>query len=189
MPISFLFFFVVVLFMVDATLQCLNGIYEVEDGNGGQRDNHLKMMNIKTYLIKRTEPLRSRRSIRQPFVVDNEKTPKFVEAKSATSTPSNHQDHSMSLAHNGHQLIKRISRSIIHDHDDEQTTDWTPEIPFQNVGHHTILHARLGAHSCVMLGFFFLVARYNKTWSFGAWTRLSIILQITLILQPAILNL
>lgn len=121
--------------ITDATLKCLNGIYEVEEGNGGQRDSHLKMMNIKTHLIKRTEPLRSRRSIRQPFVMDNEKTQKFVEPKSAATTPSNHHDHSSLLAHNGHKLIKRISRSIIHDHDDEQTTDWTPEIPFQNVGH------------------------------------------------------
>lgn len=42
----------------EATLKCLNDTYEVEPGDGGSRDNHLKMMNIKTYLIKRTEPLR-----------------------------------------------------------------------------------------------------------------------------------
>lgn len=123
---------------LDSTLKCLNEIYEVEEGNGGQRDNHLKMANIKTYLIKRTEPLRSRRSIRQPFSVDNEKQQKLPESKSVATTPLNHHEHhssSSSFAHNGHQLIKRISRSIIHDHDDEQTTDWTPEIPFQNVGH------------------------------------------------------
>lgn len=42
----------------EATLQCLNDSYEVEPGDGGSRDNHLKMMNVKTYLIKRTEPLR-----------------------------------------------------------------------------------------------------------------------------------
>lgn len=41
-----------------ATYNCLNGAYEVEAGDGGSRDSHLKMMNIKTYLIKRTEPLR-----------------------------------------------------------------------------------------------------------------------------------
>ncbi|XP_050335698.1 adenylyl cyclase 78C isoform X3 [Bactrocera neohumeralis] len=45
----------------EATLKCLNEAYEVEPGNGGSRDNHLKMMNIKTYLIKRTEPLRPKR--------------------------------------------------------------------------------------------------------------------------------
>nr|XP_036218530.1 adenylyl cyclase 78C isoform X2 [Bactrocera oleae] len=45
----------------EATLKCLNETYEVEPGNGGSRDNHLKMMNIKTYLIKRTEPLRPKR--------------------------------------------------------------------------------------------------------------------------------
>lgn len=42
----------------EATLLCLNDAYEVEPGDGGSRDNHLKMLNIKTYLIKRTEPLR-----------------------------------------------------------------------------------------------------------------------------------
>lgn len=42
----------------EATLKCLNDAYEVEPGNGGSRDNHLKMLNVKTYLIKRTEPLR-----------------------------------------------------------------------------------------------------------------------------------
>ncbi|XP_054734331.1 adenylyl cyclase 78C [Anastrepha obliqua] len=45
----------------EATLKCLNEAYEVEPGNGGSRDNHLKMLNIKTYLIKRTEPLRPKR--------------------------------------------------------------------------------------------------------------------------------
>ncbi|XP_032573813.1 adenylyl cyclase 78C isoform X2 [Drosophila sechellia] len=45
----------------EATLKCLNDAYEVEPGNGGCRDNHLKMLNVKTYLIKRTEPLRPKR--------------------------------------------------------------------------------------------------------------------------------
>ncbi|KAH8380471.1 hypothetical protein KR009_010919, partial [Drosophila setifemur] len=45
----------------EATLKCLNDAYEVEPGNGGSRDNHLKMLNVKTYLIKRTEPLRPKR--------------------------------------------------------------------------------------------------------------------------------
>lgn len=42
----------------EATLKCLNDAYEVEPGDGGSRDNHLKMLNIKTFLIKRSEPLR-----------------------------------------------------------------------------------------------------------------------------------
>lgn len=42
----------------EATLKCLNDTYEVEPGDGGSRDNHLKMNNINTFLIKRTEPLR-----------------------------------------------------------------------------------------------------------------------------------
>lgn len=41
-----------------ATLNCLNDAYEVEPGNGGSRDNHLNKLNVTTYLIKRTEPLR-----------------------------------------------------------------------------------------------------------------------------------
>ncbi|BFF99153.1 adenylyl cyclase 78C [Drosophila madeirensis] len=45
----------------EATLKCLNDSYEVEPGNGGSRDNHLKMLNVKTFLIKRTEPLRPKR--------------------------------------------------------------------------------------------------------------------------------
>lgn len=49
----------------EATLKCLNDAYEVEPGDGGSRDNHLKMLNIKTFLIKRTEPLRFGSS---PFV-------------------------------------------------------------------------------------------------------------------------
>ncbi|XP_049287164.1 adenylyl cyclase 78C isoform X1 [Anopheles funestus] len=47
----------------EATLKCLNDTYEVEPGNGGSRDSHLKMMNIKTFLIKRTEPLRPRKRL------------------------------------------------------------------------------------------------------------------------------
>lgn len=42
----------------EATLKCLNNAYETEPGDGGSRDSHLKMLNIKTFLIKRTEPLR-----------------------------------------------------------------------------------------------------------------------------------
>ncbi|XP_032290565.1 adenylyl cyclase 78C isoform X2 [Drosophila virilis] len=45
----------------EATLNCLNDAYEVEPGNGGSRDNHLNKLNVTTYLIKRTEPLRPKR--------------------------------------------------------------------------------------------------------------------------------
>uniref|UniRef100_A0A336M7K8 adenylate cyclase n=1 Tax=Culicoides sonorensis TaxID=179676 RepID=A0A336M7K8_CULSO len=123
-----------------ATLQCLNDTYEVEDGHGGDRDSHLKENGIKTYLIRRTEPLRSRKSVRQQVLsFDREKPQRFVEPK--ISTP-NHHEHSStsasSFAHNGHQLIKRISRSIIHDNsrdekDEDTVAEWQPEVPFTNL--------------------------------------------------------
>lgn len=108
----------------------MNDTYEVEEGNGGNRDSHLKENGIRTYLVKRTEPLRSRKSVRQPFSMDREKPQRFVEQKATTP---NHHEHS--FTHNGHQLIKRISRSIIHDKEEkeEEHTDWTPELPFSNV--------------------------------------------------------
>uniref|UniRef100_A0A182Y4R7 adenylate cyclase n=1 Tax=Anopheles stephensi TaxID=30069 RepID=A0A182Y4R7_ANOST len=64
----------------EATLKCLNDTYEVEPGNGGSRDSHLKMMNIKTFLIKRTEPLRPRKRL-----MDGQSTVQF-EKETATRT-------------------------------------------------------------------------------------------------------
>ena len=32
-------------------MKCLGGDYEVEDGNGGDRNQYLKEHNIKTYLV------------------------------------------------------------------------------------------------------------------------------------------
>ncbi|XP_034239049.1 adenylyl cyclase 78C-like [Thrips palmi] len=43
-----------------ATLDCLGGAYDVEPSNGGDRDAYLKEHDVKTYLIKNTEPLRNR---------------------------------------------------------------------------------------------------------------------------------
>lgn len=117
----------------------------MEEGNGGDRDSHLKENGIKTFLIKRTEPLRSRKSVRQPVLTfDREKPQRFVDPK--VTTPNHHeqqpqlqqQHSSSSFAHNGHQLIKRISRSIIHDNsrdekDEDMAVEWTPEVPFTNV--------------------------------------------------------
>lgn len=123
---------------IEATLKCLNNAYDVEDGDGGSRDSHLKENGIKTFLVKRTEPLRSRKSVRQQVLTfDREKPQRFVDPK--VTTPNHHEQHSSSsFAHNGHQLIKRISRSIIHDNsrdekDEDAAVEWTPEVPFTNV--------------------------------------------------------
>ena len=37
--------------ITEETLQFLEGDYEVEDGNGGDRNSYLKEHNIKTFLI------------------------------------------------------------------------------------------------------------------------------------------
>lgn len=34
-----------------STLDCLHGEYEVEDGNGAERNSYLREKNVKTYLI------------------------------------------------------------------------------------------------------------------------------------------
>ncbi|XP_068219097.1 adenylyl cyclase 78C-like isoform X2 [Palaemon carinicauda] len=44
-----------------ATVDCLNGVYEVEPGHGATRDQYLKDHAVETYLIKRDEPMRQRR--------------------------------------------------------------------------------------------------------------------------------
>lgn len=46
------------------TLACLNGYYEVEPGNGGDRNSYLKDHNIDTYLIV---PKESYRAVRADF--------------------------------------------------------------------------------------------------------------------------
>jgi adenylate cyclase 5 len=38
--------------ITEETLKCLNGDFEVEEGNGGDRNQYLRDNNIKTYLIK-----------------------------------------------------------------------------------------------------------------------------------------
>ncbi|XP_047507401.1 adenylyl cyclase 78C [Pieris napi] len=84
-----------------ATLECLNGAFEVESGDGQARNPYLRELNIETYLIKSTErprPTRNRSRV----------------------LPNPHQA-------NG-QPTRRTSGSV----DEELTTDWTPEMPFQS---------------------------------------------------------
>ncbi|XP_058455823.1 adenylyl cyclase 78C [Malaya genurostris] len=116
----------------EATLNCLNDTYEVEPGNGSSRDSHLKMMNIKTYLIKRTEPLRPRKRLMNRMSTlqfEKEAIAKLNELKlrKDSKTPS-----VASSGANHNHITKRSSKSTIHE--DEPTTDWTPEIPFKNLG-------------------------------------------------------
>lgn len=117
----------------EATLKCLNGAYDVEPGDGESRDNHLKMMNIKTYLIKRTEPLRTRKICSIVNENRDEQLKKYVDPKynqnNCVNSSHNHNNNHHHM--NGSQLLKRLSKSAINE--EEQTTDWTPEIPFKNV--------------------------------------------------------
>ncbi|XP_015596433.1 adenylate cyclase type 8 isoform X2 [Cephus cinctus] len=97
------------------TLKCLNDVYEVELGCGTERDNYLKDRNVVTYLIKQTEPLRSRRrySSRPKIWSEDDsgnrskKSFKLNNPLSANSNPSSLED--------------------------DIGVDWTPEIPFENL--------------------------------------------------------
>ncbi|PZC77647.1 hypothetical protein B5X24_HaOG203091 [Helicoverpa armigera] len=86
-----------------ATLECLNGAFEVEPGDGGSRDPYLREHNPVTYLIKSTEQ------------------PRRTRHRSRTSVPQ-------ASAQNSDATPRRPSSTI----EDEMTADWTPEMPFQN---------------------------------------------------------
>ncbi|XP_049887711.1 adenylyl cyclase 78C [Pectinophora gossypiella] len=86
-----------------ATLESLNNAFEVEPGEGYNRDPYIREQNLVTYLIKTTEqPRRMRHRSR----VNDQSTVKQM----WEGTP------------------RRPSSSI----DDEIPGDWTPEMPFQN---------------------------------------------------------
>ena len=96
------------------TLECLDGVYEVEPGYGTERDNYLKDRNVVTYLIKQVEPLRTKRrySSRPIIWADDDKNKKSFKINNS--------------------LV--INNSIGNPHvEDEINVDWTPEIPFGNV--------------------------------------------------------
>lgn len=110
------------------TLRCLNDVYEVEPGNGVERDNYLKDRDVETYLIKQVEPLRSRRrySSRPKIWMDGEAPPDNRTKKSfkvgnslVVSNPATAHSGSIGGA-NAHQ-------------EEDPGTEWTPEIPFENV--------------------------------------------------------
>ncbi|XP_076753507.1 adenylyl cyclase 78C isoform X1 [Xylocopa sonorina] len=98
------------------TLNCLNDVYEVEPGNGAERDNYLKERNVVTYLIKQVEPLRSRRRYSSRPKIWSEEDAN----KSKKSFKLNNPLAANSSAPNSST-------------DDDIGLDWTPEIPFENL--------------------------------------------------------
>ncbi|XP_076661440.1 adenylyl cyclase 78C isoform X3 [Halictus rubicundus] len=98
------------------TLNCLNDVYDVEPGNGVERDNYLKERNVVTYLIKQVEPLRSRRRYSSRPKIWSEEDG----GKSKKSFKLNNPLAANSSAPNSST-------------EDDIGVDWTPEIPFENL--------------------------------------------------------
>lgn len=98
------------------TLNCLNDVYDVEPGNGIDRDNYLKERNVVTYLIKQLEPMKCRRRYSSRPKIWSEDDAKQGKKSFKLSNP---------LAAN--------SSAPNSSTDDEIGVDWTPEIPFENV--------------------------------------------------------
>ncbi|CAG9576192.1 unnamed protein product [Danaus chrysippus] len=85
-----------------ATMECLQGEFQVEPGEGHLRDPVIRELNITTYLIKATEqPRRARHKLNN----------NSIRPQQPTETP------------------RRTSSTTV---EEENTTDWTPEMPFQN---------------------------------------------------------
>ncbi|XP_032455666.1 adenylyl cyclase 78C [Nasonia vitripennis] len=116
------------------TLKCLNDVYEVEPGNGTERDNYLKDRDVVTYLIKQVEPLRSRRrySSRPKIWPEGEhpdnpanRTRKSFKMGNSLTTGGN-----PATANSGTQGGANASTNA---NEDDIGVDWTPEIPFENL--------------------------------------------------------
>ncbi|XP_056644231.1 adenylyl cyclase 78C isoform X2 [Diorhabda sublineata] len=115
----------------EATYQCLGGAYEVEPGNGQERDAYLREHNITTYLIKQCEPMRSRkRFASRPSIFSNKLWPE-EEVKSNDNSPTTPPTPVSSPLR---PPSERSDSGIQHSGtEEENTTDWTPEIPFENL--------------------------------------------------------
>lgn len=132
----------------EATFQCLNGVYEVDPGEGQERDAYLRAHDVKTYLIKQIEPMRSRKRLasRPRYIIvfyiyeirkaiklcfsifSNKLWPDDKELINPPQTPST------PATPPPISICERSDSGIQHSTiDDENTTDWTPEIPFENV--------------------------------------------------------
>ncbi|KAJ8920880.1 hypothetical protein NQ315_015673 [Exocentrus adspersus] len=119
----------------EATYQYLNGAYEVEPGNGQDRDSYLREHNVTTYLIKQVEPMRPRRRLAsRPSIFSNKLWPE-EDIKSGYTTP---KSPSTPVSPPAPPSRERSDSGIQHSAvDEENTTDWTPEIPFENL-HRTV---------------------------------------------------
>nr|CAI5841533.1 unnamed protein product [Callosobruchus analis] len=119
----------------ESTYQCLNGAYEVEPGNGQDRDAYLREHKVVTYLIKQVEPMRTRRRLAsRPSIFSNKLWPDD-DLQSGNATPKTPSTPVSIPMHSPEERSDSgIQQSGI---DDENTTDWTPEIPFENL-HRTL---------------------------------------------------
>lgn len=102
------------------TLDCLNGVYEVEPGYGTDRDNYLKDRDVVTYLIKQVEPSRSKRkqSTKPKISSDDDSINKLKKSFKIANA----------LAASANMITANQTKE-----EDEIVVDWTPEIPFENV--------------------------------------------------------
>lgn len=117
----------------DATYQCLNGAYEVEAWNGQERDAYLREHNVSTYLIKQTEPKRPRRRLAsRPSIFSNKLWPEDEQFSNMSSPRSPSTPASPPPPPSRDRSDSGIQQSTV---EDENTTDWTPEIPFENVSY------------------------------------------------------
>lgn len=98
-------------------MKCLDDVYEVEPGNGVERDNYLKDRNVETYLIKQVEPQKARRRYSSRPKIWNEED------------GHNKGKRSFKL---GNPLSSNSSNPNT-SQDEDTAVDWTPEIPFENV--------------------------------------------------------
>ncbi|XP_043287752.1 adenylyl cyclase 78C isoform X2 [Venturia canescens] len=97
------------------TLNCLNDVYEVEPGNGTERDNYLKDRKVVTYLIKQIEPQRyKRRQSAKPKVWSEDETGNKTKKSFKINNPLSSSEKTTN-------------------NDDDIGGDWTPEIPFENL--------------------------------------------------------
>ncbi|KAG8264706.1 cAMP biosynthetic process, partial [Homalodisca vitripennis] len=114
-----------------ATLECLQGAYEVEPGHGDTRDSYLKEHEVETYLIKQKEPSKPRkrlmhRASRPALWSEEEKLTNSVNRESPNMTPIH------TFRHN---IIKQTDSNGNHGNHNSLgfADEWTPEIPFENV--------------------------------------------------------